>query len=266
MKGVLLLVFGIILGFTCDYVLRPPVDVEAVKAQMRQFQAKQIHAAVAQLDHKILAYQDQLSHLTQVSKAVASKYDIASVQYLSDPPEGGYSVPEKLASTPGSLLKDLETLQKSLATQTNHMVQLKHQIAARQHLYSTMVSGFPVAEGWISSPFGERLSPFTLKPEFHEGVDIAAQAGTPIMATGAGEVVFAGRDGGYGNLVEIRNGPHVETKFGHCEKIEVKRGQHVRKGQVIALLGDTGLSTGPHVHYEVVVNGHHVNPLAYLER
>jgi murein DD-endopeptidase MepM/ murein hydrolase activator NlpD len=121
--------------------------------------------------------------------------------------------------------------------------------------------------GTISSPFGWRLSPFRAGVrEFHYGIDIAVPEGTPVQATKAGIVSFVGYDSGYGNRVEISHGDGWLTLYGHNSRIMVKVGQPVAKGDIIALAGNTGASTGPHIHYEVRKNGVPINPLNYIQQ
>lgn len=121
--------------------------------------------------------------------------------------------------------------------------------------------GLPVA-GRVSSPFGRRFHPILHIWRMHEGIDVAAPYGSPIHATAPGIVVFAGRDAGYGNFVRINIGGALTTGFGHLSRIAVRRGEHVSAGEVIGYVGSTGLSTGPHVHYEVRRNNVPVNPLS----
>jgi murein DD-endopeptidase MepM/ murein hydrolase activator NlpD len=116
----------------------------------------------------------------------------------------------------------------------------------------------------ISSPFGRRLDPFTGFLEHHQGVDYPAANGTPILATANGTITQAGYNGGYGNLVEIDHGQGYTSKYGHASQILVRVGQQVKKGQVIALVGSTGYSTGPHLHFEIAQHGQAFNPLAFM--
>jgi murein DD-endopeptidase MepM/ murein hydrolase activator NlpD len=120
------------------------------------------------------------------------------------------------------------------------------------------------AKGWLTSRFGYRISPFSEKREFHRGLDFANQAGTPIVATADGVVTYAGPKGLLGNAIVIDNGYGIVTRFGHLKKTLKNRGDHVHRGDVIAKMGNTGRSTGPHVHYEVWLNGVPVNPEKYL--
>lgn len=116
-------------------------------------------------------------------------------------------------------------------------------------------------EGRISSGFGLRTHPITGETQFHQGVDIAAPAGSPIKAIDDGVVVFAGQAGGYGNLITLQHDDGKESFYGHNQENLVNEGDRVRSGQIIGLVGSTGLSTGPHVHFEIHRNGEKVNPL-----
>ena len=115
--------------------------------------------------------------------------------------------------------------------------------------------------GVVSSPYGLRWG----GTDFHPGMDIANDMGTPIVATADGVVEYAGwNSGGYGNMVDINHGNGIMTRYGHASQVVVRVGEHVKRGQLIAYMGSTGFSTGPHVHYEVHVNGNRVNPISYL--
>ncbi len=141
-----------------------------------------------------------------------------------------------------------------------HLIKMLEQ---KRNLLASTPSIKPV-DGWISSKFGYRTSPFTGKKEFHSGLDISNKSGEKIIATADGRVSYAARKMYIGNLVVIDHGHGRVTKYGHLKKLLVKRGQQVKRGDVIALLGNTGKSTGPHVHYEVRINGTPVNPLKYI--
>lgn len=120
------------------------------------------------------------------------------------------------------------------------------------------------ARGWVTSPFGYRTSPYTGGREFHPGIDIAGRMGTPIYASADGEVVYATSKRSLGIAVKLRHGYGVETVYGHMQELLVKAGESVKRGQQIGLMGSTGRSTGPHVHYAVLVNGKTVNPRNYI--
>lgn len=136
---------------------------------------------------------------------------------------------------------------------------------APQHAVIAIPSVKPVAVLSFSSYFGIRSDPFRGTAAMHTGVDIPGPVGTPIYATADGVVDRAERAGGYGNLVEINHGEGIQTRYGHLSQILVSDYQHVKRGQLIALMGSTGRSTGPHLHYEVRIDGHAVNPMPFLQ-
>lgn len=140
---------------------------------------------------------------------------------------------------------------------------LIQQLEKKRNLLACTPSIRPV-DGWITSKFGYRVSPFTGRKEFHSGLDIANKAGKKIIATADGTISYAGGKVYIGNLVVIDHGYGRVTKYGHLKKVLVKRGQKVKRGDVIGLMGNTGRSTGPHVHYEVRINGTPVNPTKYI--
>jgi murein DD-endopeptidase MepM/ murein hydrolase activator NlpD len=128
-----------------------------------------------------------------------------------------------------------------------------------------MPSGRPVDSGWLSSNFGKRTDPFNGKQEYHKGIDFASREGANVKSVGGGIVTWSGKRSGYGNLVEINHGNGYVTRYGHNKEHLVEVGDAVRKGQLIALMGSTGRSTGPHVHFEVLLNGKQVNPSKYIK-
>lgn len=120
------------------------------------------------------------------------------------------------------------------------------------------------AGGWVTSGFGWRSSPFTTKKEFHKGLDISAPSGTPIYAPSRGVVSFIERDPSYGLILNVNHGTGLVTRYAHLQRVNVHQGQTVQRGEVIAFIGDSGRSTGPHLHYEVRIGGVPVNPMRYI--
>jgi murein DD-endopeptidase MepM/ murein hydrolase activator NlpD len=123
----------------------------------------------------------------------------------------------------------------------------------------------PVEGGWLSSSFGWRIDPFTGRKSFHEGLDFPSEAGTPIAAAASGKVIFADVQAQYGKLVEIDHGNGLITRYAHCSMLFVKEGDLVVRGQRIAAVGATGRATGPHLHFEVRLNGVPQNPTRFLQ-
>lgn len=119
-------------------------------------------------------------------------------------------------------------------------------------------------EGWLSRGYGMKPNPFTGQNQMHRGLDLANHRGTKVIATGDGKVKSARRNGGMGKMIEISHGFGFKTRYGHLDKILVKAGQKVKRGDVIGLMGSTGYSTGPHLHYEVIKNGKSQNPFNHI--
>lgn len=138
----------------------------------------------------------------------------------------------------------------------DHLKNKKQVLASTPSIWPT--------QGWISSDFGYRDSPFTGRREFHKGLDISGPSGTPIYAPANAEVVFCGKDGGYGICVVLDHGHGLKTRYGHLSRYSVEPGQQVERGQLLGYIGNTGRSTGPHLHYEVRNNGVPVNPMRYI--
>ena len=154
-------------------------------------------------------------------------------------------------------LDELEDLSKSMESQIRDL-QNKSKTALGTGKYIWPVSGD------ITSYFGNRIHPILKKRKYHTGLDIAALTGTPIAASDTGVVIFSARNGGYGLMVMIDHGAGISTLYAHCSRLLVNKGQKVSKGEIIAKVGSTGLSTGPHLHFEVRKGGVPVNPLNYI--
>jgi murein DD-endopeptidase MepM/ murein hydrolase activator NlpD len=189
----------------------------------------------------------------------------------------GGSIPEDLdARLPlmekhNSLMRDMheqiDELNRASIHQKDEFESLLKSLEDQQNLLASTPAIRPISRGeksWVTSKFGFRVSPFTGQREFHQGHDISTRQGTPILAAADGVVTFAGRKGLLGNTVIIDHGHGMVTRYGHVEKFLKKRGEKVKRWEPIALVGNTGRSTGPHVHYEVRLNGIPVNPDKYI--
>ena len=170
---------------------------------------------------------------------------------------------EPLSIVAVQLQEKLSWLKNEAVVQERYLQELTGIVRERRAQWAATPSIWPV-RGWVSSGFGHRVSPFTGKDTMHGGLDITAPMRTPVIAPAGGTVHFAGSEAGLGNTVTLSHGYGMKTVYGHMDKIKVTTGQAVRRGDLIGWVGNTGLSTGPHLHYEVEVSGSSVDPLKYI--
>lgn len=195
-----------------------------------------------------------------------AKLDKGEFNFDSPPAVGG---PEGLmvGATVGStdITGMLDTLSQQLKDRERQLSVLESLISTRNLSTQIVPGGRPVVQGWISSYFGGRTDPFTGRSAFHRGLDFAGRAGSQVVAVASGVVTFSKDRFGYGRTVEINHGNGYVTRYAHNQKALVKVGETVQKGQAIALMGSTGRSTGPHLHFEVLRNGRAVDPLHFVK-
>ncbi|HET8552674.1 MAG TPA: M23 family metallopeptidase [Gammaproteobacteria bacterium] len=191
--------------------------------------------------------------------------DPAEFNFGAPPAEGGpiIDAPDPDAAK-SDLLDGFSQLSDAIRSRSQQLSALENLLMHRNLQKAMHPAGRPIKGGWISSYFGRRVDPITGEAGFHPGIDFAGKRGTKVHAIAAGIVTWAGPWYGYGNLVEIDDGHGYATRYGHNEKILVKVGEAVSKGQVISLMGSTGHSTGPHVHLEVLYHGREINPLKFV--
>lgn len=162
-----------------------------------------------------------------------------------------------------SVKEGLEWLSKEAVNQERILEELSQAAEQRSSRWASTPSIWPV-KGWVTSGFGPRISPFTEKPAWHDGLDIGAPPNAPVQAPAQGRVIAIGFDPKLGNIVRLDHGFGVETLYGHLAKSLVKEGQRVNRGDVVGLVGSTGLATGPHLHYMVKVHGQALDPNKYI--
>lgn len=171
-----------------------------------------------------------------------------------------------LVGRPGarpSALEELDTLAETVSEEGQNLRALERLMGRAGKALALLPSRWPV-RGAVNSEFGPRLSPWTRTIEFHGGMDIGADRGSPIHAPAPGTVVFAGRQAEFGLTVVIEHPHDIRTLYGHLSRISVRAGEEVERGQMIGLTGNTGKSSGPHLHYEIMVKGQEVNPRVYI--
>lgn len=173
---------------------------------------------------------------------------------------------EDVVTSVNGLFGDMDDMLIKLDGQERKMAVLESILLNTHIQEEVFISGRPIQSGWLSSYFGVRKDPFTGMPAMHKGLDFAGEEGAGVVATGSGVVTWAGSRFGYGNLVEIDHGDGIVTRYGHNKELLVKVGDLVTKGQKVSLMGSTGRSTGPHVHYEVLKGGKQLDPLPYVYR
>ncbi len=205
--------------------------------------------------------------LDALGKRLTEMADIDSHEFDFDtvPPTGGPESDGATAQIP-DLSTKLNDLEQKVALRDSQLSALENVILDRDLKKQTHPEGRPVSSGFISSYFGEREDPFSGEEAYHKGVDFAGTAGANVVAVAAGVVTWSGNRTGYGNLVEINHGDGYVTRYAHNQRTLVTVGQTVKRGDPIALMGSTGRSTGPHVHFEVVRNGRQVDPLTFVGR
>jgi murein DD-endopeptidase MepM/ murein hydrolase activator NlpD len=159
--------------------------------------------------------------------------------------------------------ESIDALVREAAQQEQALESLTQIAEQRSTQWASTPSIWPV-RGWVTSTFGPRVSPFTEKPAWHDGLDIGASPNAPVQAPALGRVVTVTFDSKMGNMVKLDHGYGIETVYGHLAKSLVKEGQRVKRGEVVALVGSTGLSTGPHLHYMVKKNGQALDPTKFI--
>ena len=170
---------------------------------------------------------------------------------------------QSLSEVVAQLQQKLTWLKEEAVLQERYLRELTGIVGERRAQWASTPSIWPV-RGWVSSGFGRRVSPFTGEDMMHGGLDISAPMSTPVKAPAAGTVIAVGPEKSLGNVVVVSHGYGFKTLYAHLSKLRVRNGQTVKRGDVIGEVGNTGLSTGPHLHYEIELNGAAVDPIRYI--
>jgi murein DD-endopeptidase MepM/ murein hydrolase activator NlpD len=198
--------------------------------------------------------------LTRMANINDGEFDFGNPPALGGSESGADGQPAQIPN----LSAMVDDLQSQLSSREQQLGVLENLILTRELNKQVYPEGRPVQDGWISSYFGRRADPFTGYTAVHKGLDFAGPEGTRVSTVAAGLVTFSGERSGFGQMVEINHGNGLATRYCHNEKVLVKQGDMVRKGQEVALMGSTGHSTGPHLHFEVLKNGSQVDPLRFI--
>lgn len=265
---VLLLVGAFSYSVYSSYSLRNEASqIEKLK-EANSLQQEQL----LELSKKATDLQSEVEQLGQIEKELRQLTGIGGTESVdatgngSDGTHNGQGGPYKALDIQ-DVSNALNDVERRVVVRRDSLIRLRDMLNEQKRLVQQQVaiqhttpSIWP-STGDVSSPYGMRWG----GSDFHPGIDIADDYGTPIVATADGVVTVAGwNSGGYGNMVDIDHGNGYMTRYGHAQQVVVSAGDHVKQGQVIAYMGSTGFSTGPHVHYEVRVNGQVVNPAGYI--
>ena len=233
---------------------------EARQEAQRQLDAFGVH--IAEMQARLTRLDALGERLTDLAKLDNREFDFS----LSVGQGGPEELLENAFFAPPPFLQTLDELMERLDSREQQLEVLEEVLAERGLSEAGNVSGRPVTQGYLSSPFGRRSDPFTGQQRMHKGVDFAAREGSDVVAVAAGVVTWSGRKSGYGTMVEVNHGDGHVTLYAHNKENLVRVGELVQRGQVIAKVGSSGRSTGPHVHFEVIKDGRQVNPYTFIAR
>lgn len=250
---------------TDSYVLAWQGELQAQRRSLTELR-ENAEARIDALTARIGQMQGHITRLNALGNKLVKMADLDAREFeFTNPPAlGGPSEGPQEMVDQGTLEQAIANLGQELGYREYQLFVLEEVLRSRILHEEVHPAGRPVEKGWISSYYGYRNSPWDGKREFHKGLDIAAKNGSDIVAVAGGVVTWADKRWGYGNLVEINHGNGYVTRYAHCSDLLVKEGEAVKKGQVVALIGSTGRSTGPHVHFEVLKHGKQVNPLDFI--
>ncbi len=227
---------------------------------------------------KVAMLEKQVADLKNANEAIVERVRLKTDGHL----DALESIVSQTGLNPDKIQKRSSKLQKSeeddaeggpyiptdmpaISDEANEMLDSLDRLHTMRKVVANLPLGLPISNAEERSPFGHRIDPFNGNIAFHSGLDLAGPYGTPIHSAADGVVVSSGRDGAYGNMVDIDHGFGIVTRYGHLSAINVNKGSKVKKGDVIGMEGSTGRSTGPHLHYEVRYNGEAINPEKFLQ-
>jgi murein DD-endopeptidase MepM/ murein hydrolase activator NlpD len=236
--------------------------------QALELENRRLREHVEQFDQRLAAATERMSNLAESDNMLRLMADLPVLEEeVRNVGIGGTATDPMLEPTIPEVNKvdwTLDKLDRELELQMESFKEIHNRLSLNADLLDHMPTLRPIDTGYMSSFFGMRGDPYTKKPARHYGIDFSAPRGTPIKATAAGKVVYAGQYYTYGKFVVIDHGRGYETAYGHLHKINVAEGQQISKGDILGLVGSTGRATASHLHYEVRINGVAVNPIDYV--
>jgi len=242
--------------------------VRAAQQQQARRSEEYVRQNLSVMAVKLGEMQAQLMRLDALGERLSSAAGIkpSELKFAELPGRGGALVTSPAPRDLGidELRQHLDTVAKQIETHTEHLGMIEGSLVVSRAKARQLPTSLPVTGTWKASGFGWRIDPITGQAAVHEGIDFIAEIGTPIHAAAAGVVSFAGYHPTYGHLVEIDHGGGLMTRYAHASKLLVKQGEFVKRGAVVAKVGSTGRSTGPHLHFEVRQNGRALNPTPFL--
>jgi len=223
-------------------------------------------AKLAQMQASVVRLDALGEQLTELSGIEGGEFDFSSMPGLGGPGNLGQQVFQGNTNRQADLNLLMLGIDHSLSQREVQLKLLRSTLADKDLIDDRRLAGRPIARGWLSSPYGMRTDPFTGEQRWHAGVDFAGRLGSDVIAVASGVVTWSGEKSGYGKMVEVNHSDGYITRYAHNQENIAKLGTVVSKGDVIAMMGTSGRSTGPHVHFEVFKNGRVVDPASYIRR
>ncbi|HEY9052723.1 MAG TPA: M23 family metallopeptidase [Gammaproteobacteria bacterium] len=275
MLGMLMLVLATGVGVTGYWVgnttkssdrlaaLQSEIELQRELISQTRFDAQSDLDALAARLGQIQAHATRLNALGQklikIAKLDPGEFNFEDSPGVGGPEDGDSNVNLDFGSEIDAVVSELEDRE--------HQLSVLESILMSSHMQEEVFpEGRPITRGWISSYYGMRTNPFTGKLQFHKGMDFASKSGSEVQAVAGGVITWSGKRYNYGNMVEVNHGNGYVTRYAHNKENLVKVGDTIKKGQVVASMGSTGRSTGPHVHFEVLKDGRQINPLKFVQK
>lgn len=247
--------------------------LENTSASRRAVYAIEASANIDRINHlqrQLAGLEGESQRLKEFAKKMVSlaKLDKNIFEFDLPPARGGLAgrnIFQRYTANMSTIVRrDIKLLKHQLNEQSNQFERMQLVLRSRILRESDKRSSWPVKTAYISSTFGLRKDPFTGRQRRHNGIDLAGPRGSDILSVAAGEVIFTGRKGGYGRVIDIKHANGFVSRYAHLEASLVKKGQVVASGEKIALLGTSGRSTGPHLHLEILKNNKNIDPMTFL--